>query len=607
MFVWKQPTRLAAVALCAGLTMNCGACDDTSGGDLIENNGLPDGGQLSDGSTDGGDDDRFGGDFYDPETGVGQLVSETIQPKMDILWVIDNSGSMCEEQAALRQNFSRFANQLVAEGVDFNLGITTTHMEENYPIETVAKAGELQSTPQPIPSFIPTCHGDEGDPDNQQDGYQPIRDQLQTAVGCAKDPSAWQHLLDVTDDEIACSLDNNCSQLELEDLFPRATQEGESPYRDTPKVVRSSYYDAEDKVDVERMSRDFACMSLVGTRGFPIEKGLGAAVKAVSPEMTGGAAEAPTDDSAPNHGLVRQDAEFALVFVTDENDCTHDGTLPENSICAGSICEFANQPDDTDSPLIDPTELAAQFTNNLSATKGREIDETEVTVASIHGRWKRYGATDAYPEATPIDVDECSEMEDRPGPDRSVQAACDTTFGTAFSGDRYERFARNFSRSYPQVDGEHMPGLICQPDAIPDTLEAIGSASASAAAVCITRELHACEGSDASGCPAYRFGDGSPACETDRDDRSFCDSAVELQLFAGDSGASLADTGYCIPDSIDADGLDGGCVVSRDKYRLVPCNSAEGVRFGWDNHQEAISTLDGLYVKVRYLTDAYGE
>ncbi|QDG51810.1 hypothetical protein FIV42_13980 [Persicimonas caeni] len=604
MFVWKQPTRLAAVALCAGLTMNCGACEDTSGGDLIENNALPDGGELSDGSPDGDDDDRFGGDFYDPETGVGQLVSETIQPKMDILWVIDNSTSMCEEQAALRQNFSRFANQLVAEGVDFNLGITTTHMRENFPVETVAKPGELQSTPQPIPNYIPTCHGDVGDPDDPNDGYAYIRDRIETAVGCAKDPSAWQDLLDITDEEIACHLNRECGG--PEDLFPKADEDGESPYRETPKVVRSSYYDAANKVDVERMSRDFACMSLVGTRGFPIEKGLGAAVKAVSPEMTGGAAESPTDDSAPNHGLVRQDAEFALVFVTDENDCTHDGTLPEDSICAGSICEFANRPDDTDSPLIDPTELAAQFANNLSATKGREIDETEVTVASIHGRWKRYGATDAYPEATPIDVDECSEMEDRPGLDRSVQPACDSEFGTAFSGDRYERFARNFSRSYPQVDGEHMPGLICQPDAIPDTLEAIGSASASAAAVCITRELHACEG-DATACPDHRFGDAAPSCAPGPNDRPFCDSAVELQLFAGIPGATLTDTGYCIPDSIDADGLDGGCVVSRDKYRLATCNSAEGVRFVWENPQEAVTTLDGYYVKLRYLTDAYGE
>lgn len=601
MFVWKQPARLAAVALCAGLTMNCGACDDTSGGDLIENNALPDGGQLSD-----ADDHRFGGDFYDPAIGVGQLVTETIQPKMDILWVIDNSGSMCEEQAALRQNFSRFANQLVAEGVDFNLGITTTHMKENYSIETVAKPGELQSTPQPLPSLIPTCHGDEGDPDNQQDGYQPIRDQLQTAVGCAKDPSAWQHLLDVTDDEIACSLDNNCSQLELEDLFPRPIQEGESPYRDTPKVVRSSYYDADDKIDVERMSRDFACMSLVGTRGYSVEKGLGAAVEAVSPEMTGGAAEAPADDTAPNHGLVRQDAEFAVVFVTDENDCTHDGTLHENTMCYGEICEFANHPDITDSPLIDPAELAAQFTDNLSATKGRQIDETEVTVASIHGRWKRYGAAPDYPAETPFTPQECTELDQGPGSDRGVSTSCDSEFGTAYSGDRYERFAQSFSRSFPQAGAdEHMPGLICKPEEIANTLEAIGSASASAAAVCITRELHACEGSDASGCPAYRFGNATPACETDRDDRSFCDSAVELQLFAGDQGASLADTGYCIPDSINAAGLDGGCVVSRDKYRLVPCNSAEGVRFRWSNHQEAISTLDGFYVKVRYLTDAY--
>jgi hypothetical protein len=45
---------------------------------------------------------------------------------VDILWVIDNSGSMADEQAALGKNFSSFINQFLAKDIDFKMGITTT-------------------------------------------------------------------------------------------------------------------------------------------------------------------------------------------------------------------------------------------------------------------------------------------------------------------------------------------------------------------------------------------------------------------------------------------------------------------------------------------------
>lgn len=46
--------------------------------------------------------------------------------KLDILWVIDNSGSMDDEQAALGSNFSSFINDFVDSGIDFKMAITTT-------------------------------------------------------------------------------------------------------------------------------------------------------------------------------------------------------------------------------------------------------------------------------------------------------------------------------------------------------------------------------------------------------------------------------------------------------------------------------------------------
>lgn len=46
--------------------------------------------------------------------------------KIDILWVIDNSGSMGNEQAALAQNFEFFIEDFINKNVDFKMAITTT-------------------------------------------------------------------------------------------------------------------------------------------------------------------------------------------------------------------------------------------------------------------------------------------------------------------------------------------------------------------------------------------------------------------------------------------------------------------------------------------------
>jgi hypothetical protein len=53
------------------------------------------------------------------------------QKKLDIIWVIDNSGSMSEEQASLGTNFSSFINDFIDENVDFKMGVTTTDTRTN--------------------------------------------------------------------------------------------------------------------------------------------------------------------------------------------------------------------------------------------------------------------------------------------------------------------------------------------------------------------------------------------------------------------------------------------------------------------------------------------
>lgn len=46
--------------------------------------------------------------------------------KLDVLWIVDSSGSMAEEQAYLGQNFSSFITSLSSMSLDFQTAVTTT-------------------------------------------------------------------------------------------------------------------------------------------------------------------------------------------------------------------------------------------------------------------------------------------------------------------------------------------------------------------------------------------------------------------------------------------------------------------------------------------------
>lgn len=54
------------------------------------------------------------------------------QGKVDIVWMVDNSGSMADEQNALAVNFDRFISNFLIEKVDFKMGITTTDIRSSY-------------------------------------------------------------------------------------------------------------------------------------------------------------------------------------------------------------------------------------------------------------------------------------------------------------------------------------------------------------------------------------------------------------------------------------------------------------------------------------------
>jgi hypothetical protein len=61
-------------------------------------------------------------------TQTDRFVQEA-QSRVDVLFVVDNSGSMMEEQTSLGQNFAAFLSSAQQQGVDYHIGVTTTGIE----------------------------------------------------------------------------------------------------------------------------------------------------------------------------------------------------------------------------------------------------------------------------------------------------------------------------------------------------------------------------------------------------------------------------------------------------------------------------------------------
>ena len=195
----------------------------------------------------GDDDDDV--DASTTPTGDG---TEKKCEKMDVLFVIDNSGSMGQEQTNLIANFPAFITVLNNSGLDYRVAVTTTGRDYSYTMTT------------PIGSL----------PQNQDGGDN----------GAMLKPSA-------------CNM--------------------------TKRWI--------DKTDADP-SMTFSCVANVGTGGPSDEMPLSAMRDAFEERMADGT----------NMGFRRSDALLAVVFLTDEEDCSY-----EQSVSLGfgqSLCDSMMEP-----------------------------------------------------------------------------------------------------------------------------------------------------------------------------------------------------------------------------------------------------------------------
>ena len=81
-------------------------------------------------------------------SGTEESLGPWQHPTVDILWVVDNSSEMAEEQAAFAENIPAFIEPLVEANVVFQLAVTTTDL---------ADAGRLRTGPGNVLDATPEC------------------------------------------------------------------------------------------------------------------------------------------------------------------------------------------------------------------------------------------------------------------------------------------------------------------------------------------------------------------------------------------------------------------------------------------------------------------
>lgn len=207
---------------------------------------------------------------------------------VDVLFVVDNSGSMGEEQRALSRNFASFVQVLDAPDLraNYRLGVTTSDMGA---------------------SHTPGCSS----PEKGALQLQSCKDRPQAFV----DPSGDIHRFNTACKSV-CNLDPD--QLEIvpsaidgsDNLAPRAWLErinGQSNLQDPDTSIADA----------------FGCFGPQGISGCGYESQLESMYQALKKSELDSA-----DVNHPNYGFLRDDAILAVIHVSDELDCSLNPSHP---------------------------------------------------------------------------------------------------------------------------------------------------------------------------------------------------------------------------------------------------------------------------------------
>ncbi|MFH2009616.1 MAG: vWA domain-containing protein [bacterium] len=204
-------------------------------------------------------------------------VPQSAERDVDLLFVIDNSGSMKDEQENLRAQFSALMQELR----DMNGGLPNIHVGVT---STDLGTGMFQIT------YCEEQGGDAG----------------RLVTGACANPSGVNYIVDVepqdcqinrTEDATSCT-SHTCSQANC------VNEPSTTLVEDDSGCPRCRNYQNESLEDV------FSCVADLGTMGCGFEQPLEAMYKALDGSNTA------------NDGFIRENAYLAVVLITDEDDCS---------------------------------------------------------------------------------------------------------------------------------------------------------------------------------------------------------------------------------------------------------------------------------------------
>jgi hypothetical protein len=205
-------------------------------------------------------------------------LSLTINKDVDILFVVDNSGSMAEEQLALATGFDALVEVLERPGaaVDYRIGITTTDDGNPWCGDTTPEEGALQLT---------SCR-------SRPEDFEPLDGEVDPVTHPCLEacPEEW------TDIEILPTAIQGSDELR-----PRDWIESSEGLTNLPEGLS--------------VTQAFQCFAPQGITGCGFESPLESMWKTVVRSQT-------EDD--PAYGFIRPNAVLSIVHVTDEMDCSYD-------------------------------------------------------------------------------------------------------------------------------------------------------------------------------------------------------------------------------------------------------------------------------------------
>lgn len=537
---------------------------------------------------------------------VTQSKDKSPPVQVDFLWVIDNSASMCQEQAQLAGSFDDFLTQIESfVNIDYRIAVVTTDMlsDDHSGRFQAKKATEFPfaCVEAEITHCLRGAQGDEVCAEKGEDWLCESPDEPKKVINCNGSLNSrcrklcqegWE-----CDDAFVeggasdeCKSEENSEACVYKCLTPSKDPKNsgcvlrpgtnacpdEAAMRETMLLGsglesgqgrcatgEGCWYDqgcADGSACLEPavwLTREtagdlFKCVGVVGAEQHSnanLEQGLNAAITALDKGGIRG-------DQAKQ--FLRDDAYLVIIFVSDEEDCsTVDGESLKKEQYGTCTC----RPDATEGGMMRPVPDAI---NRIKALKG---DPGRVLVAAIVGdstaEIKIEGTDDIDPVETEVIKNEdrlayfqskCTMCEDPSDhhPHLFNTYICQSARGKADFGSRYVRFVKGFGANGILTN-------ICDDSGIGPALEKIADRIIRVfTKVCLPRPVL-----------------GIEAC-TDNDDTTTCDLVVEKIGPAGMCADGT--TPCCVENSTECSdttecGDGGACIPNKER---VPFGDTEG-------------------------------